>query len=172
MKMSETTLSIKILLLKGSKPNSHLRSTRIFKSICSIELIFSKKLLHILMINLFAGSLLQLKLDHFFGPKLEKHSFFFGLKKNHLTMNKKFFCKHCRLCQRFTSRTQKKNSQSVFSNFDFQFLTMTSRGGQYFYRFSSACRLIEYNSSITYDAYKQRKVQQTASKIKCNCPSH
>ena len=36
----------------------------------------------------------------------------------------------------------------VFSNFDFQFLTMTSRGGQYFYRFSSACRLIEYNSSI------------------------
>ena len=37
----------------------------------------------------------------------------------------------------------------VCSNFDFQFLTMTSRGGQYFYRFSSACRLIEYNSSIT-----------------------
>ena len=37
----------------------------------------------------------------------------------------------------------------VFSNLDFQFLTMTSRGGQYFYRFSSACRLIEYNSSIT-----------------------
>ena len=36
----------------------------------------------------------------------------------------------------------------VFSNFDFQFLSMTSRGGQYFYRFSSACRLIEYNSSI------------------------
>ena len=36
----------------------------------------------------------------------------------------------------------------VFSNCDFQFLTMTSRGGQYFYRFSSACRLIEYNSSI------------------------
>ena len=36
----------------------------------------------------------------------------------------------------------------VFSNFDFQFFTMTSRGGQYFYRFSSACRLIEYNSSI------------------------
>ena len=36
----------------------------------------------------------------------------------------------------------------VFSNFDFQFLTMTSRGGQYFYSFSSACRLIEYNSSI------------------------
>ena len=35
----------------------------------------------------------------------------------------------------------------VFSNFDFQFLTMTSRGGQYFYRFSSACRLIEYNCS-------------------------
>ena len=25
---------------------------------------------------------------------------------------------------------------------------MTSRGGQYFYRFSSACHLIEYNSSI------------------------
>ena len=38
----------------------------------------------------------------------------------------------------------------VFSNFDFQFLTMTSRGGQYFYRFSSACRLIEYNSSLLY----------------------
>ena len=37
----------------------------------------------------------------------------------------------------------------VFSNFDFQFLTMTSRGGQYFYSFSSAFRLIEYNSSIT-----------------------
>ena len=36
----------------------------------------------------------------------------------------------------------------VFSNFDFQFLIMTSRGGQYFYRFLSACRLIEYNSSI------------------------
>ena len=36
----------------------------------------------------------------------------------------------------------------VFSNFDFQFLTMTSRGGQYFYRFSSPCRLIEYNFSI------------------------
>ena len=36
----------------------------------------------------------------------------------------------------------------VFSNFDFQFLTMTSRGGQYFYRFSSACLLIEYNSLI------------------------
>ena len=43
MKMSETTLFIKMLLLKGSKPNSHLRSTRcIFKSHCSIELIFSK----------------------------------------------------------------------------------------------------------------------------------
>ena len=28
------------------------------------------------------------------------------------------------------------------------FLTMTLQGGQYFYRLSSACRLIEYNSSI------------------------
>ena len=43
----------------------------------------------------------------------------------------------------------------VFSNFDFQFLTMTSRGGQYFYRFPSACRLIEYNSSIVVRGYEQ-----------------
>ena len=44
--------------------------------------------------------------------------------------------------------TSYKTMFLVLSNFDFQFLTMTSRCGQYFYRFSSACRLIEYNSSI------------------------
>ena len=48
----------------------------------------------------------------------------------------------------------------VFSNFDFQFLTMTSRGGQYYYRFSGACRLIEYNSSIS----KLKELHQTNSK--------
>ena len=54
----------------------------------------------------------------------------------------------------------------VFSNFDFQFLTMTSRGGQYFYRFSSACRLIEYNSSIIYFCLRSNFRERTTLKEK------
>ena len=54
--------------------------------------------------------------------------------------------------------TSYKTMFLVFSNFDFQFLTMISRGGQYFYRFSSACRLIEYNSSYYAKLWSKVKV--------------
>ena len=77
----------------ASKPNSHLRSTRcIFESNCSIELIFSKKLLHILMINLFAGSLLQLKLPRsLFRSEAQKTQFFLRIKKKPFNNEQKKF---------------------------------------------------------------------------------